>query len=384
MKIAIITGSRSEFFILKNLILKIQKSRKIKSSIIFTGSLLSSYFGDIYKYLKHKKIFNKFTADILIKGDTKKDIINSVSKGIKVFSSQLNIIKPDLVLVLGDRYEIFSATVASCLSNFPLAHIHGGEVTQGSIDDSFRHSITKFSHLHFVANKAYYKRVIQLGEERNKVFNVGSLGVENLKKIKMLSKNEIENKLKIKFRKKNILVTFNPETTENKNNNKNFLKNLLIALAKFKKSTIIFTMPNADNNFKMIVSDLKKFISRNKNAYLFKFLGDKYYFSVCNHVDLMVGNSSSGIIEMPSFKKPTVNLGLRQEGRIKAKSVIDGIFNSKDIEKKINYCYSKNFLKKIKNQKNPYDNGNTSTKIIKILENFKISKNFKKKFIDIK
>ncbi len=383
MKIAIITGSRSEFFILKNLILKIQKNKKIKSSVIFTGSLLSSYFGDIYKYFENKKFLNRYTANISIKGDTKNDIIDYVSKGIKIFSSKLNKIKPDIVLLLGDRYEIFSATVASCLNQFPVAHIHGGEVTQGSIDDSFRHAITKFSHLHFVANEAYYKRVIQLGEEKNKVFNVGSLGVENLKKIKVFSKKQIESKLKIKFSEKNILVTFNPETTESKNKNQMFLKRLLVALEKFKKSTIIFTMPNADNNFKMIVTSLKNFVSKNKNAYLFKFLGDDYYFSVCSHVDLMIGNSSSGIIEMPSFKKPTINLGLRQEGRIKAKSVIDAAFNSKDIERKINYCYSKDFLKKIKNQINPYDNGNTSSKIIKVLENFKTRKSFKKKFFDI-
>lgn len=385
MKITLVTGSRSEYFILEKLIKRLKNNKKFKLSLIVTGSLFSNYFGNISKEISKAKLPLNYKIDMSVKGDSEKDVTNSISLGIKKISKKLKEIKPDLLIVLGDRYETFSATIAACFNRIPIAHIHGGEITQGLVDEAIRHSITKLSHIHFVSNKIYAKRVKQLGEDKSKIFTVGALGVEALKDTKFMTRNEIEKKLKIKFSKKNIIITFHPETLESRSQNKIYLKNLLKALNFVRNTTLIFTMPNADANFKMAYGEIKKFTQKKANSYLFKSLGHQKYFSLCRHSDLMIGNSSSGLIEMPSFKKPTINLGKRQNGRVKAISVLNANFNVKDINKKINYCYTDKFLNKIKKQRNPYDNGKSSVKILKILKVLKINKKIlQKKFVDYK
>jgi len=382
MKISIITGSRSEFDLLKNLIFEIKKDKFFKLDLIVTGSHLSNFFGNTVNYIKKNKLkINKY-VNLKIKGDQIKHISKSFSIGIKKFSLIFSKSKPDVILVLGDRYEIFSSVISATLNKIPIIHIHGGERTEGSMDEGIRHSITKLSHVHFVTTEEYKKRVLQLGENKKNVYNVGSLGAEAIKKLKYLSKENIEKILKINFLKKIILVSYHPDTLVKKIDKKN-IDNFLQVLMSLKNSTIIFTMPNADIGFNLVYKKIKNFEKKNKNAHLFKSLGHQKYFSLCKFIDLYIGNSSSGIIEIPSFKKPSINLGKRQYGRLKPESVIDSNYNKKELLKKIKLALSLSFNKKIKKLKNPYYNGSTSKKIVKKLKKLNYKKILFKEFTDI-
>ena len=384
MKICTVTGSRAEFYILKNLIRKFEKKKHFNHHLIVTGSHNSKTFGNTIKQIRKEKIKIGSKINIKLKNDSETDISKSFAIGVKLFSEALLKIKPDILLILGDRYEIYSAAIAACFNRIPIGHIQGGERTEGAIDEAIRHSITKLSHIHFVSTNDYFKRVKQLGENKKNIFNVGSMGVESLKLINFFNRNELEKKLKLKFSKKNLLITFHPESLKSKNENKKKIKELLKSLKNLPDTTLIFTMPGADTNFKMVVQEIKQFISKNKNSYFFKSLGDKLYFSLCNEVDLMLGNSSSGIIEMPSFKKGTINIGDRQKGRIKAKSVLNVDFDEIKIREKIRYSYSKKFSVILKTTKNPYDQGKSSEKIIKILKKIDLHNILNKKFCDYK
>ena len=240
-----------------------------------------------------------------------------------------------MVLILGDRYEIFAAAISSTILNIPIAHLHGGELTFGAIDDAFRHCITKISNIHFASNSEYSKRIVQMGEDPKNVFNVGALGVENIMKLKRLNKRELEQKLKFKFLKKNLMITFHPETLSETSNKKQ-IKELLEALFEFKNTLMIFTMPNADNDSRIIIKSIEEFVSKSSNSVYFKNLGTVNYLSCLKYVDGVVGNSSSGIIEVPSFRVGTVNIGNRQTGRIKPESIIDCEANKKQIIEAIN------------------------------------------------
>ena len=374
MKICVITGSRSEFDLLKNLIIEIKKDNFFDLKLLVTGAHLSKYFGETIKYIKKNKLKIDKIIDVGIKNDDISSISNSFSIGIKKFSYIFNKINPDAILILGDRYEIFSCAISACLNRIPIIHIHGGERTEGLIDEGIRHSITKLSHLHFVSTNEYKKRVIQLGESKNRVHNVGSLGVEAIKKTKLMSKKELQEELNIIFKGKVALVSYHPETLEKSKNTKNF-DNFLNSLKKLRNFTFIFTMPNADLGYKYIVNKFKKFV---------KSLGLRKYFSLCKYSDIVIGNSSSGIIEIPSFKKPTLNVGSRQDGRLKSGSIIDCSHNTNEILKKVTLAFSKKFYKKIKKIKNPYFNGNTSKKIKNIIKKTNFKNLIFKKFIDIK
>lgn len=380
MKICTVTGSRAEFYILKNLIKKFENNRTFKHHLIVTGSHNSQVFGNTINQIKKEKIKIGSKIKILLNNDTELDISKSYAIAVKLFSEEMLRLKPDLLIILGDRYEIFAAAVAACFNRIPIAHIHGGEITEGVIDEALRHSITKMSHIHFVSTKEYHRNLIQLGENPKHIFNIGSLGVENLRKTALLNKKNLEKKLNIKFKKKNILITYHPETINSRQQNKKNLKELFKSLNKLKETSLIFTMPGADVNFKMIVKEIKNFIKFNKNGYFFKSLGDQIYFSLCSEVDLMIGNSSSGIIEMPSLKKPTINLGDRQKGRVTADSVINIDFESKKIKRKINYVYSKKFSDSLKKIINPYEKKDSSEKIIQVLKKIKLKNILNKKF----
>jgi GDP/UDP-N,N'-diacetylbacillosamine 2-epimerase (hydrolysing) len=383
MKICIITSSRADFGLLKNLIIEIKKNKKFSTSIIASGSHFSRKFGNTQSEIKElglkisEKIINNFDSSSLF--GVSKIMANSIVESSKIYKK----LKPDLLIVLGDRYEILASVISAHLSRIPIAHIHGGEVTHGALDDAFRHSITKMSHIHFVANKIYRQRVIQLGEYPKFVFNVGGLGVDSIYKTKFLEKKNLEKKFNIKFQENNFLVNFHPETL-NKKKAKQQIKTLLLALKNFKKTNFIFTSPGADLENKEILDEIKKFIKSNRNAYFFKSLGQVNYFSFLSCVDGMIGNSSSGILEMPYFKKGTVNIGNRQSGRICDKSVINIAINKLEIQKAIKKILSKSFLKKIKKSKNNlYGKPGATNKIIKILEKIKYQNIFQKTFFDI-
>ena len=381
--IYIVTGSRADYGLLKNLITEINKSDKFELTLIVTGQHLSKKYGNTYKEIKNDFGKSIKFIDIKVNNSEVNSILKSISIGItkvgKYFASK----KPDLLIILGDRYEMLSFAVAALFNKVIIAHIHGGELTQGSIDDTIRHTISKFSNYHFVATKPYKKRVIQLGENPKKVFLVGGLGSENVKNISYLDKKVLEKNLNIKFKKNNFLITFN-SFLDDKISVKVAIRNMFKALNKFKNTNYIFTFPNSDLESNNIIKMIINFSKKNKNAYCFKSLGIQKYLSCMKICNVVVGNSSSGILEAPSLKTPTVNIGNRQNGRIKAKSIIDCNYSSLGIQKAIKKALSKKFKKKIKNIKNPYYQKNTSTKIMSIIEQILKNKITIKKFYDIR
>ena len=381
-KICVITGSRAEYGLLYWLIKDIESDKDLDLQLIVTGMHLSSEFGLTYKEIENEfKIEKKI--DIQLSSDTSNGISSSMSIAQKSFSEALIELEPDIVVVLGDRYEIFSAVSAAMIAKIPIAHIHGGEITQGSWDDCMRHCITKMSFLHFTASEEYYKRVLQLGENPCRVFNVGGLGVENIKKLKLLTKYEFEKSIKFKLNKKNILITFHPVTLENNTSKKQF-QELLNAINDLEDTNIIFTKTNSDLNGKVINQMIDQYIILNpETAIGFKSLGQLRYLSALQYVDVVIGNSSSGLMEAPSFKIATINIGTRQKGRIRGSSVIDCSPNKTDIKKTIKKVYSKQFQKSLKDVDNPYDKGSASKKIVEILKDFQIPKTLIKKFYDI-
>ena len=381
--ICVITGSRSEYSLLYYLIKAINNHKSLKLSLIVTGSHLSAEFGNTYKEIEK----DGFKIDAKVKILNKSDNFFSVSKataaGLIGFSKVYSKIKPDLIIILGDRYEMLAAAAAALYSNIAIAHIHGGESTEGAIDEAIRHSITKMSWFHFTATKKYRQRVIQLGESPSRVFNVGGLGVYAISKTNFYSKKELEKKFSIKLKKFNFLVTMHPVTLEGKIS-PTHITQLLKVLKNYKNSNIFFTMPNADKDNKIITKKIKKFVSENKkNSFFFKSLGLKNYYSILKNVDAVIGNSSSGIIEAPSFKVATINIGDRQKGRILAKSIINCNPIEKEIYNAIKKINSISFKKKLKNIKNPYKNGDTIKKIMRIIVNKKIPNKLNKKFYDL-
>lgn len=344
---------------------------------------LSPEFGLTYKAIeKDFKIDKKI--EMLLSSDTSVGISKSIGLAQISFAESYEELKPDIVVVLGDRYEIFSAVSAAMIARIPIAHLHGGEATEGLIDEPIRHSITKMSHLHFTATEEYKNRVIQLGENPSKVFNVGGMGIENIKRLKLLTKDEFEKSIDFKLNSKNILVTFHPVTLENSTAKEQF-QELLDVIDELKDTNIIFTKANSDTDGRIINSMIDEYVA--KNAYKsvgFTSLGQLRYLSALQFVDAMVGNSSSGLAETPSFKIGTINIGDRQKGRIKASSVIDCEPNKSSIHQAFVKLYSKEFQKALKDTINPYGNGCASKKIVEILKTVYLENILKKSFYDLK
>ncbi len=382
-KICIVTGSRADYGLLYWLIKEVEKDKNLKLQLIATGMHLSSKYGSTYKEIeKDFKIDKKI--NISLSSDTSEGISRSMGIAQIAFSKAYNKLKPDIVVVLGDRFEIFSAVSSAMISRIPIAHIHGGEATEGLMDEAIRHCITKMSHIHFTATDEYSKRVIQLGEAPNKVFNVGGTGIENIKRLKFLTKEEFEKSIKFKLNIKNILVTFHPVTLENKTSKKHF-QEILNSLDELKDTNIIFTKANSDVDGKIINQMIDQYTKKNLDKSIsVASLGQLNYLSALQHIDVIIGNSSSGISEAPSFKIGTINIGDRQNGRIKAKSVVDCLSNKKDINRAIKKVYSDEFKNLLKNVKNPYGNGHSSKKIIKVLKTVKLDNILKKNFFNIK
>lgn len=381
-KVCVVTGTRAEYGLLKNVIKEINKSRILKLQTIVTGMHLSPEFGLTYKEIEKDGFDIDKKIDMLISSDRPVALTKSIAIGMSGFADALQDLKPDLLLVLGDRFEILSACIAAMVARIPIAHLHGGESTEGLIDESIRHSITKMSHLHFVSMKEYKNRVVQLGENPKNIFLVGALGVDSIKNTKFLSKKELEDAINFKFYKKNLLVTFHPVTLENSSSEKQ-MKNLLSALIELKDTGIIFTMPNADTDGRIIIDLINDFVLQNPNSKVYSSLGQLNYFSCMNYIDGVIGNSSSGLIEAPSFKIGTVNIGDRQKGRFKSKSVIDCKPIKSSILNGIKKLYSPNFQKVLNNVTNLYGSGESSSKIVKIIEKKDISNLLKKEFYNL-
>ena len=382
-KICFVTGSRADYGLLYWLIREVKDDRDLELQLIVTGMHLSREFGLTYKEIeKHFKINHKINMHL--SSDTSLGISRSMSIAQKLFSKAYDKLKPNIIVILGDRYEIFSAASAAMIGKIPIAHIHGGEITRGSWDDCIRHCISKMAHLHFTSTEEYKNRVIQLGEEPNRVFNVGGMGIENINRLNLLNRNEFEKSIKFKLNKKNLLVTFHPVTLDEKTSKKQF-QELLNAIKDLKDTNIIFTKSNSDTDGKVINRMIDNFVNKHPNKSIgFASLGQLRYLSALKHIDAIVGNSSSGLLEAPSFKIGTINIGDRQEGRIKAKSIIDCLPNSKSLKNALRKVYSNKFKDLLKDVKNPYGKKSASHKIIKIIKKTKFKGILKKSFYDLK
>jgi GDP/UDP-N,N'-diacetylbacillosamine 2-epimerase (hydrolysing) len=301
--------------------------------------------------------------------------------GMIGFADAFAELKPDLVLVLGDRYEIFSAAAAAMIARIPVAHLHGGEATEGLIDESIRHSVTKMSHLHFVAAEEYRRRVIQLGEDPHRVFNVGGLGVDNILRLRLLSREDLETNMGFKFRPRNLLITFHPVTLED-NTTAQQMDDLLAALSALVDTGLIFTMPNADTDGRVLFRKIENFCKLHPNARAYTSLGQVRYLSCIKYVDGVVGNSSSGLSEAPSLKKGTINIGDRQRGRLRASSVIDCEPDRKAIAAALTHLFSDEFQTRLALVKNPYGDGGASKAIVDIIEQHPLKGLLKKRFYD--
>tara|TARA_B100000945_G_scaffold266209_1_gene225887 strand:+ start:72 stop:1232 length:1161 start_codon:yes stop_codon:yes gene_type:complete len=381
-KICVVTGTRAEYGLLRNLIRILNDSDDFELFLVVTGMHLSEKFGKTFREIEDDGIPISEKIDLNLIDDSPSSLSKSTSLGLTGFGDFFESSKPDLLLVLGDRYEILSAVIAAMFERIPIAHIHGGELTEGLIDEAIRHSITKFSHIHFTSTDEYKKRVIQLGENPELVFNVGGMGVDAIKIIDLIAKEELEDSLNIKFRKRNLLITFHPVTLEHSTSGDQ-MSELIEALYAQEDTSLIFTMPNADTDGRVIFKLIEDFVSKNHHAYAFKSMGQVKYLSCIPHVDAVIGNSSSGLTEVPTFKKPTINIGDRQKGRVMAKSVINCAPICSDIENSIRMIYEKDFLNSLNEIKNPYGEGGSSDKIVQKLSSIDFDSLLKKNFYDL-
>jgi len=377
-----VTGSRAEYGLLYWLIKEVGEDSNLGLQLIVTGMHLSPEFGLTYQQIQSDgfKICKKI--EILMSSDTPVGISKSMGLAQISFAEAYEELKPDIIVVLGDRFEIFAAAAAAMVSRLPIAHISGGETTEGAFDEAIRHSVTKMSHIHFASAETYRNRIIQLGELPDYVFNFGDIGIDNIKRYILLNKDELEKSLGAKFKKHNLLITFHPVTLE-KNTSKKQFKVILDCLDNVEDTLLIFTKANADTDGRIINQMIDEYVLKKSNAVCFTSLGQIRYLSCLKYIDGTVGNSSSGIVEAPSFKIGTINIGDRQKGRIKAKSVIDCDPTKESITDAMKLLYSPKFQKNLSHTINPFENHNTIINIINVLKTIKLDRIIKKKFYDI-
>ncbi len=381
-KICVVTGTRAEYGLLRPVMERIRAAQGLELQVIATGMHLSPEFGLTYRDIENDGFRIDRGVEMLLSSDTPSGVAKSMGLGLIGFGEALQQLQPDLMLVLGDRYEIFSAVAAALVARIPVAHVHGGETTEGAFDEALRHSITKMSHLHFVAAAEYRDRVIQLGEQPERVFLVGGLGIDNIKHLKLMDRTELEASLDFKLGPRNLLVTFHPVTLENATS-AGQMAELLAALDGLKDTHLIFTMPNADTDGRALFDMIRQFVATHPNARAYTSLGQLRYLSCIQHVDGVVGNSSSGLAEVPSFHKGTINIGDRQRGRLKAPSVIDCAPDRKAIGDALQRLYAPEFRAVLANARNPYGEGGASEKIVKILRDHSLDGLLKKAFHDL-
>lgn len=377
-KICVATGTRAEYGLLRWVMEGIRATPGLELQVIATGMHLSPEFGLTYREIEQDGFLIDRKVEMLLSSDSPTGLVKSMGLALIGFGEALEQLHPDLLLVLGDRFEIFPAVVAAMVARIPVAHLHGGETTEGAFDEAIRHSITKMSDLHFVAAEEYRKRVIQLGEHPDRVFLVGGLGIDNIKKLHLLDRPSLESSLGFKLGPKNLLVTFHPVTLEDATSTQQMTE-LLAALESLEHTHLIFTMPNADTYGRVLFDMVKQFVADHTNARAYTSLGQLRYLSCIRHVDGVVGNSSSGLTEAPSFRKGTINIGDRQRGRLKAGSVIDCSPDRQSIAAALRRLYSPDFQAELKAVRNPYGEGGASEKIVQVLHNYPLKSVMKKK-----
>jgi UDP-hydrolysing UDP-N-acetyl-D-glucosamine 2-epimerase len=345
---------------------------------------LSAEFGSTWKEIEKDGFQISAKVDILVPEDSNLAMAQSTGQGVSKLAETFSSLKPDWIVLLGDRFEIFAAASAAHMLKIPIAHLHGGELSEGALDDAFRHAITKMAWLHFTSTEVYRKRVIQLGEDPKRVFNVGAIGLDNIKGHTLLKKKELQESLSVDGIDDSLLITYHPVTLEDQSGEGQF-KQLLDALKKFPDHKLIFTLPNADAGGRNIIKLIEEYVEKNGDrAKAFPSLGQLRYLSLLQYAEVMVGNSSSGIIEAPAFGLPTVNIGNRQNGRLKPKSVIDSPADKKNIERALHKALSNSFKKSCRKMKHPYGEGKAAGKILKQIKKFGKLSQTQKRFYDLR
>ncbi len=384
MKICIATGTRAEYGLLKPLIEKINADNEFTLQLLVTGAHLSPEFGLTYRQIEADGYEIDAKVEMLLSSDTAEGITKSMGLGMIGYADALKSLSPDLLVILGDRYEMLSIASTALIFRIPIAHIHGGELTEGAYDDAIRHAISKMSALHFTSTEAYRQRVIQLGEQPERVFNVGAIGLDNFQSLQLLSKRELEEDLQIKFNIFNYLVGFHPETLSDQSVEEQF-EALLRAIDMQPDSFFVFTKANADTNGRIINQMMEAYVKKNpEKSALFTSLGSLRYLSLMKQVTAVVGNSSSGILEAPSAHTATINISDRQKGRIQAESIVNCSTKKEDILQAFRKVQSEEFRNKLNGITNPYGNGNASNKIIGIFKTISVDKLSQKTFYDIR
>ena len=381
-KICVVTGTRAEFGLLRWLMQEIQGEPGLELQVVATGMHLSPEFGLTYREVEQAGFAIDAKVEMLLSADTASAVTKSMGLGLIGFADAYARLAPDLIVVLGDRFEILAAASAALIAGIPVAHLHGGETTEGAFDEAIRHSITKMSHLHFVAAEDYRRRVIQLGEQPERVFLVGGLGIDAIKRITLLEREALEASLDFKLGRKNLLITFHPVTLEGASSQQQMAE-LLVALGELTDTNLIFTMPNADTGGRELAAMVDAFVASHGNARVYSSLGQLRYLSCMQYVDGVVGNSSSGLAEAPSMGIGTINIGDRQKGRLSASSVIDCAPTAAGIREALAKLYDPAFRSTLGETVNPYGNGGASKKIVEALSTYPIDNLLKKSFYDI-
>ena len=382
-KICVVTGTRAEYGLLRWVMEGIRDSGELELQLLVTGMHLSPEFGLTFRQIEEDGFRIDRKVEMLLSSDTSVGIGKAMGLGMIGFADALADLRPDLVLVLGDRYEIFAVAATAMVARIPVAHLHGGEATEGLIDEPIRHSVTKMSHLHFVAAEEYRRRVIQLGEDPSRVFQVGGVGIDNIQKLPLLDREALEESIGFQLGPRNLLVTFHPVTLENQTSEAQ-MEELLAALDELENTHLIFTMPNADTDGRILFRQIERFVAAHpETACVHTSLGQLRYLSCLKHVDGVVGNSSSGLLEVPTMKIGTINIGDRQRNRLKAESVIDCEPTREAIGRALEYLDSNEFQAMLPTVRNPYGEGGASDRIVEVLESVDLEGILKKKFYDL-
>jgi len=382
-KVCVVTGTRAEFGLLRCLMQEIQHEPELELQVLATGMHLSPEFGLTYQEIEQAGFVIDAKVEMLLSADTATAVTKSMGLGLISYADAYERLAPDLIIVLGDRFEIFAATAAAMIAGIPVAHLHGGETTEGAFDEAMRHSITKMSHLHFVAAEEYRRRVIQLGEQPERVFLVGGLGIDAIKRIKLLDREALEESLGFKFGPRNLLITFHPVTLEGQISSGQQMAELLAALGELDDTHLLFTMPNADTGGRELAAMVNQFAATRKNVRVYTSLGQLRYLSCMKYVDAVVGNSSSGLAEAPSMGIATINIGDRQKGRLSASSVINCEPTQQSISEALSTVFDPSFRSTLTSTKNPYGSGGASEKIAKIIKNHDLKNLLKKSFFNL-
>jgi len=380
-KVCVVTGTRAEYGLLRWVMEGIQDSELLELQLVVTGAHLSPEFGLTYRDIEADGFTIDRKVEMLLSSDTTVGVSKSMGLAITGLAEAFDELRPDMVLLLGDRYEMWAAGAAATVARIPIAHIHGGELTEGAIDEAIRHGLTKMAHLHFVAAPEFRQRVIQLGEGPERVFTVGAMGLDSIARSPLMSPDELQSSLGVTFGKRNLLITFHPVTLESGSADSQ-MKSLLVALDAFPDANIFITLPNADMEGRGIINLIHDYVARTPKATSFISLGQIRYHSLMHYVDGVVGNSSSGLIEAPAMRKPTVNIGSRQNGRLRSSSVIDCDPETDSIIEAIRTIYSADFQATLTDVTNPYGSPGGSAKVVQILESTPLEGILMKRFHD--